>query len=467
MDEAVKYQQRLQAIAEKRRLQEEEDRARREMEEERLRLQQLKRKSLRDQWLMEGPPTSPDSSGPRSPLWGPQAQEMEARIEKLQSETERGAQEKEKQQQHMKDDSAVNDSNGGVQGNSKGDAGAEEVAADSESSPSGEITENGKIEREEASLNADDGQSSQEESAQIHNGADTAAETATNVALVNGAVEGEKVHDPSDQDGLPHTNGLTSEQTASVGIGEGAVTLTFLGYSEAEPGQGVSEDDDCGAVIRAERVIITDEGDELPDEQPDPSANETEESTVPAESLESPESTEVEPHLETSADAEKKTEETETKVTESAENTADAMETEIEKSEGGGVEAQVSDISEAQLQAETLEGSVATSQVPVYSTTEPSVTPRADGEEEVAQADPIKDDDTEVSGQDATGQFQEVPLDGATDVKEPTAKQQTPSAEEEPLLSSKATPLTETQTPSRAEAEGTPKRKTCQCCSVM
>ncbi|XP_077380401.1 paralemmin-3 isoform X2 [Festucalex cinctus] len=75
MDEAEKYQQRLEAIAEKRRLQEEQERAKREMEDEKLRLQQLKRKSLRDQWLMEGAPlsqSSGDSQSPRSPSWASQ-----------------------------------------------------------------------------------------------------------------------------------------------------------------------------------------------------------------------------------------------------------------------------------------------------------------------------------------------------------------------------------------------------------
>ncbi|XP_057698356.1 paralemmin-3 isoform X2 [Corythoichthys intestinalis] len=67
MDEAEKYQQRLEAIAEKRRLQEEQERAKREMEDEKLRLQQLKRKSLRDQWLMEGAPLSLSSMDSQSP----------------------------------------------------------------------------------------------------------------------------------------------------------------------------------------------------------------------------------------------------------------------------------------------------------------------------------------------------------------------------------------------------------------
>ncbi|XP_058863983.1 palmdelphin-like isoform X2 [Acipenser ruthenus] len=93
MEETELYKQRLQAIAEKRRIQEEQERTRREMEEERLRLQQMKRKSLRDQWLMEGSAAPLDSSVPRSPLWGSQAQQLEERINKLQTEQSRLAEE--------------------------------------------------------------------------------------------------------------------------------------------------------------------------------------------------------------------------------------------------------------------------------------------------------------------------------------------------------------------------------------
>ncbi|XP_061079220.1 paralemmin-1-like [Conger conger] len=74
MDEAEKYQQRLQAIAEKRRLQEEQERMKREVEDERLKLQQLKRKSLRDQWLMDTLPSTTDGPETDSPLQGPQTQ---------------------------------------------------------------------------------------------------------------------------------------------------------------------------------------------------------------------------------------------------------------------------------------------------------------------------------------------------------------------------------------------------------
>uniref|UniRef100_A0A665X7U0 Paralemmin 3 n=1 Tax=Echeneis naucrates TaxID=173247 RepID=A0A665X7U0_ECHNA len=67
-------------LVEKRRQQDEQDRARREMEDEKLRLQQLKRKSLRDQWLMEGAPlspSSPDTEKHSSLLWGSPTQEMD------------------------------------------------------------------------------------------------------------------------------------------------------------------------------------------------------------------------------------------------------------------------------------------------------------------------------------------------------------------------------------------------------
>ncbi|KAM9792970.1 paralemmin-3 [Neosynchiropus ocellatus] len=90
MDEAEKYKRRLEAIAERRRLQEEQDRMKREMEDEKIRLHQLKRKSLRDQWLMEAapsPPTSPEARSPLSPFWGSPAQQMDKH--RLSSETQR------------------------------------------------------------------------------------------------------------------------------------------------------------------------------------------------------------------------------------------------------------------------------------------------------------------------------------------------------------------------------------------
>lgn len=60
MAESALYRQRLEVIAEKRRLQEAIRAARRELDEEKLRVQRLKRKSLRDRWLMDGAAEEPE-----------------------------------------------------------------------------------------------------------------------------------------------------------------------------------------------------------------------------------------------------------------------------------------------------------------------------------------------------------------------------------------------------------------------
>ncbi|XP_059016186.1 paralemmin-3 isoform X2 [Mustela lutreola] len=73
MAESSLYRQRLEVIAEKRRLQEEIRAARRELEEEKLRVERLKRKSLRERWLMDGAaegteqPEDSTSKDPQSP----------------------------------------------------------------------------------------------------------------------------------------------------------------------------------------------------------------------------------------------------------------------------------------------------------------------------------------------------------------------------------------------------------------
>ncbi|KAM4889474.1 paralemmin-3 [Thomomys bottae] len=75
MAESNLYRQRLEVIAEKRRLQENIRAARRELEEERLRAQRLKRKSLRERWLMDGAAEAPaDPPDPASPSPEAQAQ---------------------------------------------------------------------------------------------------------------------------------------------------------------------------------------------------------------------------------------------------------------------------------------------------------------------------------------------------------------------------------------------------------
>ncbi|KAI5619144.1 hypothetical protein C0J50_21175 [Silurus asotus] len=79
MDEAGKYQQRLQTIAEKRRIQEEEEKVRRKMEEEQLKLAQHKRKSQREQWLMEVTPSSTEDPKQKSGI--PTLQTKEQSVE--------------------------------------------------------------------------------------------------------------------------------------------------------------------------------------------------------------------------------------------------------------------------------------------------------------------------------------------------------------------------------------------------
>ncbi|XP_065432291.1 paralemmin-3 isoform X3 [Chrysemys picta bellii] len=87
MAESSLYTQRLEAIVGRRKVQERILRTRRELEEEKLRAQQLKRKSLRDQWLMEGSCLPPENN-PTSPLWQTQSriQELEQDLSSLQSQ---------------------------------------------------------------------------------------------------------------------------------------------------------------------------------------------------------------------------------------------------------------------------------------------------------------------------------------------------------------------------------------------
>lgn len=82
----------------------------------------------------------------------------------------------------------------------------------------------------------------------------------------NGTAQDEKIHSTP----LQHVND----------INRGTETLLFLGYTEAEPGQGLcddDDDDDVSAVIRAERVIITEDGEEVNQKSQDIEEGEDEE----------------------------------------------------------------------------------------------------------------------------------------------------------------------------------------------
>ncbi|XP_055762584.1 paralemmin-2-like [Salvelinus fontinalis] len=500
MDEAEKYTQRLQAITEKRRLQEEQERAKREMEEERLRLQQLKRKSLRDQWLMDGP-SSPTSSEPRSPLWGSQVQEMEQRIDKLQTESQRLAEEEEKLEQQMED----------------GRANAVVVEATAEAVQA-VILENGQEEVEAESVL----------------GTVEAALLERAEILTNGRGEGEgqaATHDASEEGGPPNgTNG-----PVTVVPEDGAITMTFLGFTEAEP---VLEE---GGVImmQAERVIINDEGDELANDLSSTGQEQDVDSVASNKSSESPEEggiEEAKPETtpEESSEVAKETEadtvtgglgegqmdtvtrdlgegqmdtvardlgegqmdtvardlgegQMDTVARDLGEGqmhtvTGDLGEGQMEGVANGGGEEEAQPVEEAPVSDLQVPDDGVVAAVPIYS--ESLLTPRPDAEGEAA-GEPAEGDvevktEVEVKGEEAAsvspesailpgGQFLEVSLVEPRTEADP---------EQEPLLfPSKAQTLEqapvapETLTATRGEAEGgvgvAPKRQTCQCCAVM
>uniref|UniRef100_A0A673CVZ6 Paralemmin 3 n=1 Tax=Sphaeramia orbicularis TaxID=375764 RepID=A0A673CVZ6_9TELE len=410
MDETEKYKQRLEAIAEKRRLQEEQDRARREMEDERLRLQQLKRKSLRDQWLMEGAPLSPTSlEAPRSPLWGSQAQEIEKNIDKLQSESQRLAEEEEKLKEQMEDGQTVRNF---------------EISLDE---PAAVLTNGGNIE----------------------------VETSPSVSA---------------QEDQSNTNGPIVDTKGVVGM------MSSPGFSEAESGQVPNinineeeEEEEGTMVIRAECVIITDEGDDVPEDSK-PQENEQ---TMPPEETPLPNQDGVETE-ETVTESEKS--EARSVTTEEQPQTGGGdMEGDVEPNENGTEEDDKSEAPTSVLllsPAEAQEGATVAS-VPVYSETQPSVT-ITEVEAEPAQA-PEGAEAALKPQEPVTVEFQEIPL------AEPKGNQRTGDGpgEQEPLLSQVKAPETqaaaagstpETPSPNRvAQGDDTkaPKRKTCQCCSVM
>ncbi|XP_067315123.1 paralemmin-3 isoform X2 [Pseudorasbora parva] len=449
--EAEKYQQRLQAIAEKRRIQEEQERARREMEDERLRLQQLKRKSLRDQWLMEGPLASPDSTGPRSPLWGQKAQEIETHINKLQVTSERLAEEEFKLKKLIEDGSTQTGTD--AQTHHKGETVVEAVGTVAETAPNGPIMENGKEEKEDNSVHAENHDMEEEEPLAE---ATKETDTITTSAVVNGNGEGETSHNTPGQDEPASTNGFASHPAE--GTGAGGITMTFLGFKEVEPGHGVDEDDDGGAIIRAERVIITDEGEEIP-EKDDSMAQEpttdakNEDTSGSTEAIGAEEKTQYDPEASVVLE--------EVEVIEDA--PAEEIVTDVAVEGEEQTEQHLPDSTDTQAQDVTVDSPIEASHAPMYSTTEPSPTVRPKVDANATESQTPKDKEVMPASRISLSQFQEVPLDESTAAAE-TVKQR---AEQEPLLISKAAAQLDTVAPNRAEDAGAPKRKNCQCCSVM
>ncbi|XP_045902464.1 paralemmin-3 isoform X3 [Micropterus dolomieu] len=477
MDEADKYKQRLEAIAEKRRLQEEQDRARREMEDEKLRLQQLKRKSLRDQWLMEGAPLSPtslDSQSPRSPLWGSQAQEIENRIDKLQSESQRIAEEEQKLKELMED--------GQMQEAVKvAEASAEIIQA---------VLQNGEVNA--AALGT------LEDKVKINQNPllDKSAAVLTNGG---GDIEIDTNHNASVQINQSAPNG-------SVVASEGVVTIKLepalnLGVSEAQPGQvpnvNINEEEEEGTlVIRAQCVIITDEGDDVPEDlTPREDQQETMqlEETPPLNPEAGKEEVEpVEEVVKTEAGLETLMQPENSEATESAADaqpetgdgdmqggikTNDNRDGETE-AEGQGRRSEDPTSGQVRSPPNALEGS--TVALPVYSEVQPStLNPKLGAEGEAATTP--RGTEAVLAQDPATllDQFEDVPL------ADPQENQRTEAGqgEQEPLLSQTKAPethaeppaanspaSTETYSPTKATQEEeteAPKRKTCQCCSIM
>ncbi|KAM9363667.1 paralemmin-3 [Symphorus nematophorus] len=477
MDEADKYKQRLEAIAEKRRLQEEEDRAKREMEDEKLRLQQLKRKSLRDQWLMEGAPLSPtsqDAQSPRSPLWGSQAQEIEKHIDKLQSESQRLAEEKEKLKEQMEDSQTEAVKVAEARAEIVHDA----VVQNGENNATGSETTEDEVKTNQSPLED---------------------ETAAVLTNGRGNLEADTNPDASEQNNQSTTNGLVvaSEEVISMTLEPGL----SLDVSEAQPGQLLNvnineeeeeeeEEEEGTLVIRAEPVIITDEEDDVPE---DLAPQEDQQETVQSEEtpLQNPDAGQdggeaVKEEVKTEA-PEMFTQPEKSKPTEApAEAQPAAAVGDMQENGDGETEAerqdnQLGDPASVQVQplSSALEGTVV-APLPVYS--QSAHTPQLEAEGAAATS-PEGAEAAQKAQEPATvpGQFQEVPL---ADLQENQRTVAGPG-EQEPLLSQAKAPdirvepaaaaancpaSTETHIQTRAgqgdEAEA-PKRKTCQCCSVM
>ncbi|XP_075899517.1 paralemmin-3 isoform X2 [Nelusetta ayraudi] len=443
MDEADKYKQRLEAIAEKRRLQEEQDRVRREMEDEKLRLQQLKRKSLRDQWLMEGPlqsPTSQVSQSPHSPLWGSKAQEIEKHIDKLQAEHEHFAEEEEKLKVQLE--------NGQTEAVTVAEANAEDL--------NGIVPNGGDIA----------GESATEDKLKMDLSlvADDAA-----TLLTNGGGEG----DVSEEGTQSSTNSpvLSSEHTDMKSEDRPDVPVSEDEHAPIS-NVGICQDEEVEGtlVIRAERVIVTDEGNDvhedlvaLTDQQSERAAMSNPEGGRDVAMMEEIRTGKV-TELSTQGD--------------DADATQHTVETDLQDFTDTSTDGPDKASDPTSLQMQPPPGSAedaALSSLPVYgeSTLKPELPLEAaaaevlpEGSEAVVKAqDPVA----------APGHFQDVSL------AEP---QQHQPEEQEPLLSQTTAPdicseaeaavnvtcSPEAQSAPRAgQGEDTqaPKHKTCQCCSVM
>ncbi|KAM9314556.1 paralemmin-3 isoform 2-T7 [Pholidichthys leucotaenia] len=459
MMETEKYKQRLEAIAEKRRLQEAEDKARREMEEEKLRLQQLKRKSLRDQWLMEGASLSPtflETQSTQPPLWG--AQDMD------ESKAENQRSEGEKLEKWTED--------GQTESSKVSEAGVEMVQ---------DVVQNG-------NTNAASSENTKDEA--YENQSKLVYQSA--VKLTNGSADlnADPNHQSaSEQNCQLTTNGPVVTTNADVGIN--------MTPGLVVPARDSNEEEEGTLVMRAECVFITDEGDEeLLSHDGHQEPMQSSEATLP--NLEAEEVVfnvveEVATAPECFTDLEKSL--TAEIITEEHPATGDEAIDNTKNTENGDNEAEVDDqdktlenISSVQVHSplDALEGTVV-ALVPVYSEVQPSViSPKVKAEDEDSSAplevESASKPEVASEAQEPAGQpvqFQEISLTGSPQ----TQRSKGVVAEQEPLLlqdkalNTTAEPAganspasSQTQSPTRVsqgEQTETPKQKRCQCCSVM
>uniref|UniRef100_A0A3Q0R4L5 Paralemmin 3 n=1 Tax=Amphilophus citrinellus TaxID=61819 RepID=A0A3Q0R4L5_AMPCI len=435
MDEAEKYKQRIEAIAEKRRLQEEQDRARREEEDEKLRLQQFKRKSLRDKWLMEGAPLSPtflDTQTPRSPPWVTQAQNMEKHIEKYIycSENQQLAEEQEKLVKQTEDGQTVQK--------------CADIHAHTLSPTHPPIQSLCGHKRDDVAVNQG------------------APLDESEVVVTNGGENTD--YSASDQNNQSLANGPT---------GDGVISMemeTNLGLSKADPVKVPNtnvkkeeEEEEGTLVMRAECIFITDDGDDVPGEvvsqadQQEPTQSDKVLLPNPEAAKEGGEAVEEKVHTETFTESEK---------SEAFGNIDGSIKE--NPGEGGKVKAEDQDkeLEEptcVQSPTNPLESTVVTL-VPVYTEAQPSnLSPELEAQAEDSAVAP-EEHELASKPQEATClpvQFQDVPL---TDAQENQRTEDGPGEQEPLLLNTKA------QSPTRAsqgEVIELPKPKTCLCCSVM
>ncbi|XP_063331412.1 paralemmin-3 isoform X2 [Pelmatolapia mariae] len=450
MDEAEKYKQRIEAIAEKRRLQEEQDRSRREKEDEKLRLRQFKRKSLREQWLMEGAPLSPtslDAESLHSPPWSAQAQDMEEHIEKSQSENKQLAEEQEKLEKRTEDGETVKMSHAG------------DVVSD--------VAQNGENYSTGSETTEDDTEVNQE------------APLDENGVIVTNGVEKTEVS-ASDENNQSLTNGPTSDVSVEMGKNSGVSEEDLVQVPNTNVKE--EEEEEGTLVMRAECIFITDDGDDVSGEvvsQADRQESVQSDQILlpnPEASKEGGEAAEENVQTETFTEPE----------SEPLGDIDDSIKTNPDEDGDVKTEGQDNELKDpACVQSQSLISppeSTVVALLPVYIEAQPSsLSPDLQVQAEESAAVP---EETEAASkaQEATcltDQFQEVPL---ADAQENQRTEAGPG-EQEPLLLNAKAPSTmvepagadspasaEAQSPnaaSQGEASESPKPKKCDCCSVM